>query len=161
MSRLLLIIENLYDFLFGGGRISPQHQGAAHRNVLIQRPSLPRCPRLWDFSITICKTGSLFRSQNCFLCSNLPGHLLRPCLCRGALIMRLLVLMDFQKSEVVEMLPGPHYCQSVWSEVPVHLAASLVPVEPLWPCKKTLPPLIKWSLVSAWSISKGNPFLNC
>lgn len=57
--------------------------------------------------------------------------------------MRLLVLMDFQKSEVVEMLPGPRYCQSVWSEVLVHLAASLVAVEPLWPCKKTLPPLIK------------------
>lgn len=46
--------------------------------------------------------------------------------------MKLLVLMDFQKHEVLEMLVGPHYCQSVWRELPVeHLTISLVPLDSL------------------------------
>lgn len=138
------------------GQNWPPHQGAARRSVLIQAPSRPWRAYLQDFSITICKRRCIFRNQNCFLYNNLPvlasvdEHSL----------WGLLLLMGFQKCEVMEMLVGPHYCQAAWSVcqcIWMLLWFSLT----AWSCKETLSPLITWSPVSTRSISKGNPFPNC
>lgn len=150
MRHLLLTVENPYDLPFRSSRIDPSIKELPIGTLMIQGPSLPKCLCLWEFS-TICKRGSFLGIRISF-----------------CIIICLLVLAAVDEHSLWSCWPWRTFrnmksSRCSWGLITVSQCGvrSWCTWLLLWfhliPCKETLPPLIKWHLVSAQRISRGNP----